>query len=70
MKILPYKYKANKVCSRCLMDDTVKGITFDENGECTFCKIHDELEKKFPLNEETPKRLQQLVEKIKKRWKR
>ena len=47
------------------MDDTVKGITFDENGECTFCKIHDDLEKKFPLNEETPKLLQQLVEKIK-----
>ena len=48
------------------MDDTVKGITFDENGECTFCKIHDDLENKFPLNEGTPERLQLLVEKIKK----
>ena len=66
MKILSYQYKANKICSRCVMDDTVEGIIFDENGECTFCKIHDELEKKFPLNEETPKRLQQLVDKIKK----
>ncbi|HCY74443.1 MAG TPA: N-acetyl sugar amidotransferase [Ignavibacteriales bacterium] len=65
MKIIPYQYKANKVCSRCVIDDTVKGITFDEKGECTFCKIHDELEKKFPLNEETPKRLQELAEKIK-----
>ncbi|MFO7523980.1 MAG: N-acetyl sugar amidotransferase [Ignavibacteriaceae bacterium] len=65
MQILPYQYKANKVCTRCLMDDTVKGISFDENSECTFCKIHDELEKKFPLNEETPKRLQSLVDKIK-----
>lgn len=65
MKILPYKYKANKVCVRCVMDDTVKGITFDENGECTFCKIHDDLERKFPLNDETPQRLQTLVEKIK-----
>ena len=55
MKILPYKYKANKVCSRCVMDDTVRGITFDENGECTFCKIHDDLERKYPLNDETPK---------------
>ena len=66
MQILPYQYKANKVCSRCVMDDTVKGITFDEKGKCTFCKIHDELEKKFPLNEKAPERLQQLVEKIKK----
>lgn len=65
MELIPYQYKANKVCTRCVMDDTVKGITFDENGECTFCKIHDELEKKFPLNEETPKRLQSLVDKIK-----
>lgn len=65
MKILPYIYKANKVCVRCLMDDTVTGITFDENGECTFCKIHDDLERKFPLNDETPQILQSLVEKIK-----
>ena len=65
MQIFPYQYKAKKVCTRCLMDDTVKGITFDENGECTFCKIHDDLERKFPLNEETPKRLQQLVDIIK-----
>ena len=69
MKILPYQYKANKICTRCVMDDTVEGITFDENGECTFCKIHDDLENKFPLNEETPKHLQQLVDKIKKEGK-
>jgi len=65
MTILPYEYNANKVCSRCVMDDTVRGIIFDENGECTFCKIHDDLEKKYPLNEETPNRLQSLVETIK-----
>lgn len=65
MKILPYKYIANKVCTRCLMDDTVKGIAFDEKGECTFCKIHDDLERKFPLNDEAPQKLQTLVEKIK-----
>ena len=70
MQILPYQYKANKICSRCVMDDTVEGIKFDEKGECTFCKIHDDLENKFPLNKETPERLQQLVDKIKKDGKR
>ncbi|MBP9192987.1 MAG: N-acetyl sugar amidotransferase [Ignavibacteria bacterium] len=65
MQILPYQYHANKVCSRCLMDDTVKGISFDANGECTFCKIHDDLEIKFPLNNEAPKKLKSIVEKIK-----
>jgi N-acetyl sugar amidotransferase len=48
------------------MDDTVKGIAFDEEGVCTFCKIHDELEESFPMNDETPLKLQKLVNKIKK----
>jgi N-acetyl sugar amidotransferase len=65
MEILPYQYKAFKVCSRCVMDDTVKGISFDEKGECTFCRIHDDLERKFPLNNETPQKLKALVDKIK-----
>jgi len=47
------------------MDDTVPGITFDNNGECTFCKIHDDLENKYPLNEETPEKLKAIVNKIK-----
>ena len=64
--ISPFKYEARKVCSRCIMDDTVPGISFDEKGECTFCKIHDELEAKYPINIQTPARLQQLADKIKK----
>lgn len=66
MKIEPYEYNANKVCTRCVMDDTVPGIEFDENGVCTFCKIHDDLKEKYPLDENTPKRLKSLVNKIKK----
>lgn len=66
MKIIPYRYKANQICTRCVIDDTVSGIQFDEKGECTFCKIHDDLEAKYPLNEDTPRRLRQLVNKIKK----
>ncbi len=48
------------------MDDTVPGIEFDEKGVCTFCKIHDELEKKYPLNAESDNKLEKLVEKIKR----
>jgi N-acetyl sugar amidotransferase len=66
MKIREFRYSATKICSRCVMDDTVPGITFDEQGICTFCKIHDELEKKYPLNDETPRRLQEVVDKIKR----
>lgn len=69
MEIKGFKYKAGKVCSRCVMDDTVQGITFDENGVCTFCHIHDELEHSFPLNQETPQKLKLLVDKIKREGK-
>ena len=66
MDIKSYQYYANIVCTHCVMDDTVPGITFDKKGECTFCNMHDDLEAKFPLNEETPKKLQDIVDKIKK----
>lgn len=66
MEIKPYQYKAGQVCTRCIMDDTVKGISFDENGVCTFCHIHDELEISFPIDNNSPKRLNEIINKIKK----
>ena len=29
-----------KRCSKCIMPDTAKGVTFDENGLCTLCREH------------------------------
>ncbi|GEM55133.1 N-acetyl sugar amidotransferase [Flavobacterium branchiophilum NBRC 15030 = ATCC 35035] len=60
-----FKYQADKICSRCIMDDTVEGITFNEKGECTFCEIHDELEMQFALNDLSKKELEKIVAKIK-----
>ena len=37
-------------CSRCVMDSTDPMIRFDEEGVCQYCKIHDEMEAKYPLN--------------------
>ncbi|HAF30093.1 MAG TPA: N-acetyl sugar amidotransferase [Bacteroidales bacterium] len=70
MNKIPYKYKTEKICTRCIMDDSVTGITFDKKGVCTFCHIQDELEQTFPLNNETNKVLQTIVDKIKKEGKR
>jgi len=70
MKKIPYKYQAEGICTRCIMDTTVKGIEFDENGVCTFCHIHDELEEKFSLNSNIENELKVIVEKIKKDGKR
>lgn len=54
-----------QVCTTCVLDTTVKDIWFDETGECKYCKIHHELEKKHPLGQEGQKNLEAVVEKIK-----
>lgn len=54
-----------QICTRCIMDSSIPGIRFDEKGICNFCKIHDDWEKQFPLNEETDKKLKELIERIK-----
>lgn len=66
MEILPFEYKATRVCTRCVMDDTVPGISFDSEGVCDLCKIHDNLEVKYRLDEESKKKLNEIIEKIKK----
>jgi N-acetyl sugar amidotransferase len=66
MLMEPFHYKVNAICSRCIMDDSVKEISFNEKGECTFCEIHDELEIKFSLGREATEQLGKIVEKIKK----
>jgi N-acetyl sugar amidotransferase len=66
MELKPYRYKAGQVCTRCIMDDTVPGIVFDENGVCTFCQIHDELESAYPMDAGTTERLQAVVGRIKR----
>ncbi|MEM7161449.1 MAG: N-acetyl sugar amidotransferase [Bacteroidota bacterium] len=54
-----------QVCTTCVLDTTVEDIWFDEQGECKYCKIHNELEKKHPLGKEGQKNLEAVVQKIK-----
>jgi len=58
-----------RICSRCLSDSSMPGLTFDEAGVCNFCKIHDMLETKFPLGESGQKRLDKLLDNIKSKGK-
>lgn len=53
-------------CKRCIMDTTADGITFDENGNCSYCG--DFLKKLEKANEfeYAKESLQKLVDKIKK----
>jgi hypothetical protein len=53
-------------CKRCVLDTTVKDIWFNEQGECKYCKIYDELEKLHPLGPNLKIELDDMIAKIKK----
>ena len=36
------------ICSRCVYDDKIPYIKFDENGVCNYCHQYDNLEKEYP----------------------
>lgn len=55
-----------RVCSRCLYDTTIPGIEFDEKGVCQFCRVHDHLEKIYPLGKTAEKKVKKLIDSIKK----
>lgn len=55
-----------KTCSRCIYDEKIPGITFDDKGVCNYCKQHDELERQYPSGRKGKKILLQIAEKIKK----
>lgn len=57
------------MCTRCVSDSDMPGISFDESGMCNFCKIHDLLEDKFPLDNLGKQRLVRLLQKIKSKGK-
>jgi N-acetyl sugar amidotransferase len=48
---------------------TVPGYRFDENGLCGYCRMHDRLEREYPLNAEGAKKLSAILRGIKKRGK-
>ena len=43
MEILPEIHTEKGMCTRCVFDKTVKGITFDEEGVCNFCHLNQKL---------------------------
>ena len=53
-------------CSRCLSNETIQSINLDSNNICQFCKIHDEMDNEFPLNENSEKDYLRLQKKLEK----
>jgi N-acetyl sugar amidotransferase len=46
------------------MDTTAPDIRFDEQGECSYCKLHDKLWALYPVNAETEESLKRIARKI------
>jgi N-acetyl sugar amidotransferase len=53
-------------CTRCLYDETVPRIQFDEQGVCNYCHIHDSLEKEYPTGEVGMQRLKLIADRIRR----
>jgi tRNA(Ile)-lysidine synthase TilS/MesJ len=54
------------ICQRCVMDSTVPGITFDQDGICNFCHEYDRIIPRYQFSEaESEKRLLTLARTIK-----
>ena len=53
-----------QVCTRCIMDETVSGITFDDQGVCNHCHIHDTLDNPSPLTDECHQELLSILQPI------
>jgi len=53
-------------CDRCLYDETIPGVSFNKSGMCSYCEIHDQLDKEHPTGKKGKKLLFQLTRKIRK----
>ena len=36
-----------QVCYRCIYDESIPAIKFDENGVCNYCKLIDQLKEEY-----------------------
>jgi len=55
-----------QVCSRCVNDETVSGISFDDMGVCSFCHTMDSLLEQYQTGRpEGVRRLNEIIEQIK-----
>lgn len=55
-----------KACSRCIYDESVPAITFDEDGVCNYCHQQDDLEREYPTGDAGWKKLEEIAMQIKK----
>jgi N-acetyl sugar amidotransferase len=55
-----------QVCARCIMDVSISNVRLDAAGICNHCRLHDKLDKLYPLDSQGEVQLQRIVDKIKR----
>lgn len=56
---------AIQICQRCIYDENIPHISFDDEGICNYCRQIDELDQQFPNDERGANELQRLVDEMK-----
>ena len=58
-----------QVCSRCIYDENIGGITFDDQGVCNYCHQVDSMGDLYGTGTDKGlKKLEQLIAQIKSSW--
>jgi len=55
-----------QVCTRCIIDETVPGANFDQNGVCAYCHLHDEMAALYPLTPAGEAKKLAMIDRIKR----
>ena len=62
--------KDERRCTRCLYGETTPAITFDPDGVCNYCHLHDELEQAYPIGGGAERRLREIADEIRRKGRR
>lgn len=55
-----------RVCARCVYDQNVPSIQFDQNGVCNYCRMSDQLDGQYPTGDEGGRVLERLAEEMRR----
>ncbi|SVC69690.1 uncharacterized protein METZ01_LOCUS322544, partial [marine metagenome] len=56
--------RSGRPCVRCIYDSTIPGTTFDDDGMCSYCALHDEMDAQYPTGAEGEVLLQSAVDEM------
>lgn len=60
------KIPAGRLCRRCILDDSIPGVSFDADGVCSHCRIHDKLAQRYPAGEAGRREMESIAARIRR----